>query len=67
MKVLGAARVVSMLCSLELRIQITNLHRGGPIVNHLIEHIKLLRKTSKDIRDELIISKRLTNTSPLVS
>jgi hypothetical protein len=58
LKILVAARVVAMLRGLELRIQITNLHRDGPIVNHLIEGVKLLWKTSKDVRDEFTSGKQ---------
>jgi hypothetical protein len=37
------------------------------IVNHLIKCVKLLWETSKDVGDELIISKRLTDTGQLIS
>jgi hypothetical protein len=50
-KFLSASRILTMLRGLELRVQVTNLHRCGTVINHLIECIILLGKTSEDVGD----------------
>jgi hypothetical protein len=54
MEFLSAARIMTMLRGLELRVHATNLHRCGTVINHLIECIILLGKTSEDVGDYLI-------------